>query len=514
MFKWLHLVIVLVCAKMIALDLTLEEKVGQILMVHVHGEIANDDAKALIQDVKVGGIIYYNWANGLYSPYQVQNLSWSLQRLTQETPSRLPLLIAVDQEGGIVTRLNQGFTVFPSNRALCETHDPNMAHWAAYITGEELRAVGVNMNLAPVVDVNSNPRNPVIGIRSYGDNPEEVISFAEKALEGYQKANIIATLKHYPGHGDVEIDSHEALPLISKSIEELEKNELLPFRKLAPQANVIMTAHLRIPSMDQEKCATYSKKILDYLRNELGFNGAIITDSLAMKGALQEYPTIDEAVIAAINAGSDIILLGGSQLVGGQVTFEFKVDDIKRIHASVVDAVRKGVVSEERLDESVKRILDLKEHYLPKDFYDPPPAQISDNQQLAIEIARKSLCIEEKTPITMGEKVLIVCPNLLGPYFKGPITFEGLNPTKEEIEQIAKQAEIADTVLLFSYNAWKNPSQMQLIQTLFDRNNQLILCVMRDPLDGDLFPDIPLVIKAFNPTAVSIQAILDALQLS
>lgn len=138
--------------------MSLEEKVGQILMVHFHGEVANDDAKILVQDAKVGSIIYYNWSNGLISPAQVQGLSAGLQQLAKENRIPIPLLIAADQEGGVVARLQSGFTSFPGNRALGETSDPNLAELSALAMGQELQAVGINMNLAPVVDVNSNPR--------------------------------------------------------------------------------------------------------------------------------------------------------------------------------------------------------------------------------------------------------------------------------------------------------------------------------------------------------------------
>jgi len=156
--------------------MTLEEKVGQLLMVHFHGEVTNNDAKVLISETKVGGIIYYNWSNELNSPAQVQDLSFGLQKLTQDNRLPIPLFIAVDQEGGVVNRLNYGFTEFPGNRALGETRDPNLAWMAALFIGQELQAVGVNINLAPVVDVNINPHNPIIGVRSFGDDPETVLN--------------------------------------------------------------------------------------------------------------------------------------------------------------------------------------------------------------------------------------------------------------------------------------------------------------------------------------------------
>ncbi len=299
------------------LPLSLEEKVGQVLMVHFYGQTANDDAKALIQDIQVGGIIYYNWSNGLTSPEQVRTLSQNLQNLAANTPKSIPLLIAADQEGGAVARLR--FTPFPANRTVGETGDPNLAEAVALAMGQQLQAVGINMNLAPVVDVDSNPNNPVIGTRSFGNNPKWVAAFGKKSLDGFKQAQVIATLKHYPGYGDVAIDPHQDLPVLNKSKEELEQVELLPFAKLAPFADAIMTAHILVPALDPENCSTLSEKTLRYLRDVIGFEGVVVTDSLVMRGVLKTCHSVDEAAICALNAGCDLLILGG-RLLNGEST--------------------------------------------------------------------------------------------------------------------------------------------------------------------------------------------------
>lgn len=345
-------------------EMTLEEKVGQLLMVHFHGETANQEAKILIQDIRVGGIIYYHWANGLYSPRQVTNLSFSLQKLAQSNQHAIPLFIAVDQEGGVVNRLQNGFTTFPGNKSLGETGNPNLAEHTAFIIGQELVAVGININLAPVVDINSNPRNPMIGSRSFGEHPETVAIFGAKALQGYKQANIIATLKHFPGHGDVEIDSHKDLPIINKTLEALEAHEILPFSRLASLTDLIMTGHLLVPALDPENCTTLSYKSLNYLKNKLGFKGVIITDSLVMKGVLKKYQTIEETAIKALNAGCDILLLGGMQLMSEEAHLELTINDIQRVHRSIVKAVKDDHIGEDRLNHAVEKILKLKERYL------------------------------------------------------------------------------------------------------------------------------------------------------
>lgn len=344
--------------------LSLEEKVGQLLMVHFHGNEVNENAKILVQGVKVGGIIYYNWANGLDSPEQVRTLSQDLQLLNQANSHAAPLLIAVDQEGGTVARLTNGFTKFPSQRALAETQNPELAERMGETVSRELQAVGVNMNLAPVVDVNSNPCNPVIGARSFGEDPEVVSLFGEKILKGFAKNGMIGTLKHFPGHGDTKIDSHLDLPTVSKSQDELEKTELVPFRRLAPLVDAIMTAHILVPALDPNHCSTLSEKTLKYLRDQIGFQGVIVTDSLVMGGVLKTCGTVDEAAIQALQAGCDLLILGGKLLVGEKALLGLTAADIEHVHQSIIQAVKQKRISIERIDEAAKRVLDLKRKHL------------------------------------------------------------------------------------------------------------------------------------------------------
>lgn len=384
-------------------DMSLDEKVGQLLMVQFTGETINEEAVRLIHKTHIGGIIYYNWANGLHSPEQVLHLSEELQASACQTRLHIPLFIAADQEGGLVARLTKGFTVFPGNKALGMTSRPELAKQAAYVMGQELSAVGVNFNLAPVADINSNPRNPVIGIRAFGDSPGTVTAFVKEALEGYQNAGMITSLKHFPGHGDVEVDSHNGLPVLLKSKEALKRCELLPFAALSTQADSVMTAHLMVPSIDSIHCATLSKEIISILRDEMQFNGVIITDSLVMEGVLKNSGTVEEAAIRALNAGCDILLLGGQQLIDNE-RVPLKAQDVERIHQSLVHAVKQGVISEKRLNTAVQRILDLKSthdlitktsstalHHL---VNTPAHNQLSD------EIAKEALKIVKNRPLS------------------------------------------------------------------------------------------------------------------
>lgn len=340
-------------------DLTLEEKIGQMLVVHFYGAEANDDARDLINQAKVGGVVYYVWSNSLTTPKQIKRLSEGLQQLTQENRNPIPLFIALDEEGGRVSRLPSGFTKSPSNYVIGKEETPEYAKNSAQRRGKEMRAVGINVNFAPVVDIACNPHHHLMKNRCFGKTPETVIAFGKKALEGYKEAGMIATLKHYPGHGDVNVDSHFALPIINKSLEELEQGELLPFKELSPHAEMIMTGHLFVPALDSEKCATLSKKILGYLKNHIGFQGIVISDSFAMKAVFQGGTSVDEVVIEAIKAGCDLLLLGGKA-----GTFELSVQDVLRIHARLVQAVNEKEISEDQINCSVEKILQLKSRFL------------------------------------------------------------------------------------------------------------------------------------------------------
>jgi beta-N-acetylhexosaminidase len=375
------------------------------------------------------------------------------------------------------------------------------------------------MNFAPVVDINSNPRNPIIGIRSFGEDPETVLTFGERALKGYQQAGIMATLKHFPGHGDVELDSHEGLPIIHKSLVELEQVELLPFARLSLSSDLVMTGHLLVPALDGEHCSTLSAKTINYLREKIGFQGAIITDSLVMQGVLKTCQTVDEAAIQALNAGCDILLLGGMQLNAGHVTFELTVNDIQRIHRSIIDAVKSGRVSEARVNEALDKILKLKERSI---INHPQPINRVNHHALAQEIASKALtsisneCHEVSS--LSEKKIAFFAPKFLQ---------ESINQTSllqigystqvyyfEEIENAKDCAETADILIACSYNAWKNFSLAQQIQVLLDTNKPLILLVLRDPLDASLFPTANLIFTTFSPTVPSLEAVFKKLQSS
>jgi beta-N-acetylhexosaminidase len=335
-------------------ELSLEEKVGQLLIVHFHGEEANAESAKLLQEAHVGGFILYGWSNGLTSVEQVKRLTETLQKSNH---SSLPLWIGVDEEGGRVSRLSQLFPRPPSEKA---SYENRSVYQDTLNIARQLNEVGINLNFAPVVDVNSNPENPIIGDRAYSASPQEVVEAGREALKAYRETGILCTLKHFPGHGDTKSDSHHALPTVSKSLAELNACELLPFKALQNEAPLIMTAHLLVPAIDPNSPITFSKKALtELLKEQWGFQGVIISDSLVMKALKPFAPTPEEAALQALLAGCDVLCLGGKLLQEASQD-ELTTDDILRIHRYLVEAVKKGNYPESQLNASISRIQKIK----------------------------------------------------------------------------------------------------------------------------------------------------------
>ena len=331
-------------------ELPLEVKIGQMLMTGFTGTALRAEARHLIAGLHIGNVVLMGHNVG--TPAQVLRLTRDLQSLALEA-NGAGLLVATDQEGGTVQRLRAGFTALPDAATVGAARRPDLARELGRVTGEELRAVGVNMDLAPVLDVNDNPRNPVIGRRAFGVTPAVVEAATLAYLDGLHAAGVIATGKHFPGHGNTSTDSHLTLPVVRKGRPALAATELRPFRAaVAAEIDVIMTAHVAYPALDPSGMpATVSAPILTgVLRDEMGFPGLIITDDMAMRGITSVLPP-EEAAVRAVLAGADIVLCACT------------VGHITRLRAGLLQAVADGRLSMERVDASVKRVLDLKAHY-------------------------------------------------------------------------------------------------------------------------------------------------------
>lgn len=330
---------------------TTEEKIGQLLMPHFDGEVLNEEALLLLKKAHVGGIIYYKWSNGLTTPAQVRNLSRSLQEA-----AKIPLWISIDQEGGPIARLDNSFGDFPGQRKVVSELTLQQYLPVAQNSARTLLDLGINMNLAPVVDISTNPKTAYIAKRTYGDTPDVVIPYARNALLAYQRQHVMAVLKHYPGYGEVVLDPHFDLPINPKSLEQLAEWEMQPYFHLRGYCDAIMSAHILFPNIDRERCATLSPIFYEYLRKTIRFDGLIITDSLVMEGVLKNAGSLEKAALEALKAGADLLILGGKE--------GMKAQEIVDLHQKLVAAVAKGELPLPRIEEAVARNLRYKKKYL------------------------------------------------------------------------------------------------------------------------------------------------------
>jgi beta-N-acetylhexosaminidase len=387
--------------------MTLEERVGQVLLVGVHGKsvLQSSDAARLVGQIRVGGVILLG--RNVRDPMQLARFSRDLQELAP----RVPLFVALDQEGGVVVRLRRGATVLPGNMALGATRSPSLAYMAGKVTAAELSAVGVNMNLAPVLDVNSNPQNPVIGVRAYGDDAALVSELGTWYIRGLQELGVVAVAKHFPGHGETEEDSHHALPAVPHDRRTLTDVDLPPFRAAMKSANLdaVMTAHVRYTGFEGPSAppATMSHSLLtDLLRGELGFQGLVVTDDLEM-AAIDDTVGIGPAAVRAVAAGADLVMV------------IWRKTSKEEAFQAILEAVQSGELPEARLNEAVRRVLTVKARrgILTAPLPDPERANKivghPHHRAIAAEIARRAVTVvgsRELAPVGRNQPVMVIGP--------------------------------------------------------------------------------------------------------
>jgi beta-N-acetylhexosaminidase len=305
------------------------------------------DLRAWMQDFRPGGVILFS--RNLVNPEQIAKLTNELQALAGD----IPLLMAIDQEGGRVSRLPSDFTIFPPAATVAQSGSTELAYQAAAVTAKELRSVGINMNMAPVLDIHTNPANPIIGNRAFGTAPEQVCKMGAATIAGLHDHRVLACGKHFPGHGDTSTDSHLELPTVHASRKRLEEIELQPFRYAIDHGlQAMMTAHVHYPALDPTYPATLSSTILSgLLRQQLGFSGVILSDDLEMR-AILDHATVGNAAIRSLQAGADMLLICKSRVLATE-TFQ---------------ALRHAVTSQQlnaaQVEASLARIRAVKQQFV------------------------------------------------------------------------------------------------------------------------------------------------------
>lgn len=487
------------------------EKVGQMVMASTGVKpdgMPTDDTRRAIQDLKIGSTLTHEPRTpGIAARYANQ-----MQRWARDTRLGLPLLVSGDFEFGTTHNVREGTTPLPNAMGLGAARDPRLAREAAVITAVEARAMGFHWGYAPVADVNTNPANPIIGVRSFGERTDLVGDLVEAQVRTYRRTGLIATPKHFPGHGDTEFDSHLELPTVTYDRATLEKVHLPPFRRaIEAGTDSIMTAHVVVQAIDPDLPATLSPKVLTgLLRDEMGFDGLIVTDAMDMDAIDKNWGT-RQATVMAVEAGADVIMSTGEYTVHAET-----VD-------ALADALRDGSLSEERVDASVRRVLALKCKYRVSEhrYASPRVAEkVSGNalfqrRALKMGLAATTLVRNEGGVLpfdpSSGDRTLVagtvqtqVFADEVAAVASGPVESwqaATTDPTDAEIAEAVRRAESADRIIVATFSSGQLPAgQAKLVEALRATGKPVAAVAIGLPYDLTSYPDAPAYIATYGTT--------------
>ncbi|CAL9671033.1 glycoside hydrolase family 3 protein [Streptomyces sp. enrichment culture] len=520
--------------------MSIEAKIGQLFVPYFYGTSATSPSRLdqernleelgvrtvaeLIAKYQVGGVIYFSgWTNNIQDPHQIAELSNGVQRASLALPTPVPSLISIDQEHGVNVRIGSGATQLPGAMALGAGRSLSDARTAARISGTELAALGIHQNFAPVADVNVNPANPIINIRSFGADARAVSRMVAAQVTGYQRSGVVACAKHFPGHGDTGEDSHTGLPVITHTREEWDRIDAPPFKAaIAAGVDSIMTAHLQVPALDpSNEPATLSPTILQgVLRDELGFDGVIVTDALNMQGVRTKYGD-DRVPVLALKAGADQLLFP---------------PDIGVAYNGVLAAVRAGEITESRLDESVLRILRLKDkvgllrgspyaswrevdrivgargHRLAAARIAERTTTLLVNEDGALPLRgrRRRLLVVGASPAFPTDDTRTTVPELARAFdalgFRTTRLATGREPDAAKIDEAVAAARGRDAVVVTTDNVDAASPQRTLVSRLLATGVPVVHLAVRNPYDIAHLGDVPASLASYCWTEVELHA--------
>lgn len=495
---------------------------GQSLMLRFEGPVFTDDARRTFRQVRPCGVIFF--ADNITSREQVHELTIELQNEARSL-GMPPLLIAADQEGGIVSRLPPDMVTVPGAMALTAQGEVRDIEACARITGAQLREVGINVNFAPVVDVNNNSLNPVIRTRSFDDSVDAVVNGALATMRGLADARVVATAKHFPGHGDTSVDSHLGLPVIDHPLSRLHEIELAPYRAaIAAGIPAVMTSHIVFPVLDEHP-ATLSEPILTgLLRGELGFDGLIFTDSLSMDAIDRRYG-LEDTAIRCKAAGVDVLESNES------------LDKQLIRHRALTTAIDEGTLPAMLFERTLER-LDRVRRVYGVDEVTPPLETPSEGWRTeAMRIAANTIAIlgsHALVAVEPGERALIVDFQRLrsseaeDPFNRGGIVRQGAarllpgtrvvtvghTPTDESIHSALEAARGVDTVVLLTRDAADFPYQVEIGRRIIEEagtDARIVHVALRGPYDAGCFGPVSATLLTFGDPAVTLHALVDIL---
>lgn len=489
-------------------DLSLRQKVGQLFVVGFEGTALPRRVGRLVDEWGLGGVIYFS--RNVETPSQTRALSDRLQSRA-EAAGVPPLFVAIDQEGGPVSRLRWG-TTLPSAMALGATRDEALARAAGEAVGAELRSLGVNVDFAPVLDVNNNPSNPVIGVRSFGEDPALVGALGSRVAAGIQERDLVACGKHFPGHGDTDVDSHSELPVFPHDRARLDRTELPPFEAaIDAGVDAIMTTHVAFPALtgSETRPATVSEAVVTgLLRDDLGFDGLAVTDCLEMD-AIADGVGTTEAAVQAIAAGCDLLTVSHSP------------DAQDAAMRAVYDAVRSGRLSEARLDETVSRVLEAKrDRAVGTRGSTTWEAAADRSRAVAGDVAAAAVTLVRNRDGTLpvGERVTVVTfagdgRTSAADRDAGPVDLAAAVESADcAVERRSAEGGVPvvdedATVVVGTLGAVDDESQAEVVCDLRRRVDDLAVVALQSPYDLAAFPDVDCYLTAYDRTPASLDAV-------
>jgi beta-N-acetylhexosaminidase len=506
-------------------SMALREQIGQLLVAGFWGTTPSPEIIDLIRNYRIGGIILFS--RNVQDAQQVLELTQRLQTIAIRAGHRVPLLIAIDQENGMVQRLGRGTTLFPGNMALGAIGSEQVVYNVAQATGRELKALGINMNLAPVVDVNNNPVNPVIGVRSFGEDPHQVARLAAAAVKGYRAAGVISDLKHFPGHGDTAVDSHLALPTISSTLEQLEAIELVPFKTgIEVGADSVMIAHISFPAVNHQEALPASVSpamVRGLLRERLGFDGVIISDCMEMNAVAETIGT-ERAAVMALRAGVDLVLVSH--------TYARQLGSIEAIQL----ALQGGDLSPEVVQRAAERVLKLKDRFLSWESLLAAPVPVwvggpshrhlrNQAYELSTTLVRND---DALLPLRLdqAENVLVIAPrgepytrvkdgrypneflvrSIRRRHDRVSAKYTSSSLSAGEREEILRVAGASDLIIMATLNAHLDPQQAELMRDLLQAGRRVIGIAVGNPYDLLAFPQLHSYLVTYEYTEPALAA--------
>jgi beta-N-acetylhexosaminidase len=496
--------------------LSLEQRVAQMFIVNLYGSQLTEAGRNFLTRQQPGGVVLL--PENVTTPDEVTNLTNSYQQ-TITGAGGLPLFIAVDQEGGTISHLSKGFTTFPVMSLLTATGDTDLAERVGQAMAQEMRAVGANMDLAPVADLETNPNNPIIKRRAFGNDPQMTSPILAAFIKGMQGESVMATAKHFPGHGDSSTDSHTSLPVIPLIRERLESVELAPFRAaIAADVSTVMVAHIWYPALEPQKDLPASMShnvVTGLLRDEMGYQGLVVTDALDMD-AIDTVYSYPNAALTAIKAGVDLV-------ISAHVSLDAQAAGIQ----AVIDAVKSGVIPEERINESVSRILAAKAKYGLMNWQALDPTTVSDrlgldaHAPLVDEIFEKGVTVafdkNHVIPFQAGKKVGVIFPGARPQIQKDCLGNGALvmalavysSPSDDDIASAKRLAEQMDTVVVFTQNADVNSREQALVKAL--PPDKTIAVALASVYDWTTYPQVSGYVLTYSPLPQAVPAVCGVL---